>query len=33
MTGVPRMADLLFVILTVAFFAVTVRIVKGVERL
>jgi len=27
------MADLLFVILTVAFFAVTVRIVKGVERL
>ena len=33
MTGVPRMADLLFVILTVAFFAVTALIVKGVERL
>jgi hypothetical protein len=29
----PRMEDLAFVILTIAFFAVTTLIVKGVERL
>lgn len=33
MTGASEMADLVFVILTVAFFAVTALIVKGVERL
>jgi hypothetical protein len=32
MTG-ARMQDLVFVILTVAFFAVTALLVKGVERL
>jgi hypothetical protein len=33
MTGAQRMSDVLFVVLTVAFFAVTALIVKGVERL
>ena len=32
MTGAP-MQDLVFVILTIAFFAVSALIVKGVERL
>jgi hypothetical protein len=32
-TGVQRMSDVLFVVLTVAFFAVAALIVKGVERL
>ena len=33
MTGESCMSDLLFVVLTVAFFAVAALIVKGVERL
>jgi len=33
MTGANEMADLVFVLLTVAFFAVTALIVRGVERL
>jgi hypothetical protein len=33
MTGALTVDDLVFVILTVAFFAVTALIVKGVERL
>jgi len=33
MTGANQMADLVFVILTVAFLAVTALVVKGVERL
>jgi hypothetical protein len=33
MTGVLRMADLVFVVLTIAFFAVASLVVKGVERL
>lgn len=33
MTGVPHMADLVFVLLTVAFFAVAALVLKGVERL
>jgi hypothetical protein len=33
MTGAPSMADLVFVVLTVAFFALTALIVRGVERL
>jgi len=33
MTGVLAMPDVLFVILTVAFFALASLIVKGVERL
>jgi hypothetical protein len=33
MTGVHAMPDLVFVILTGAFFALTALIVKGVERL
>ena len=33
MTGAQRMSDVLFVVLTVAFFAVAALIVKGVERL
>ena len=33
MTGAKKMSDLVFVILTVAFFAVMALIVKGVERL
>jgi hypothetical protein len=32
-TGVLRMSDLVFVVLTIAFFAVASLIVKGVERL
>lgn len=33
MTGVLRMSDVVFVVLTVAFFAVAALVVKGVERL
>jgi hypothetical protein len=33
MTGVHPMSDLVFVILTVAFFALGALIVRGVERL
>ena len=33
MTGVLRMSDVLFVVLTVAFFALAAVVVKGVERL
>jgi hypothetical protein len=33
MTGVLRMSDLVFVVLTIAFFAVASLVVKGVERL
>jgi hypothetical protein len=33
MTGASAMADLLFVLLTVAFFAVAALVLKGVERL
>jgi len=33
MAGVPRMAHLVFVILTVRFFALGALVVKGVERL
>lgn len=33
MTGVHAMSDLVFVILTGAFFALTALLVKGVERL
>ena len=33
MTGVHGMSDLVFVILTGAFFALTALIVRGVERL
>ncbi len=33
MLGVHAMSDLLFVVVTVAFFAVAALVVKGVERL
>jgi hypothetical protein len=33
MTGAPRMADLVFVLLTIAFFVVAALALKGVERL
>jgi hypothetical protein len=33
MTGAPNMQDLVFVILTLAFFALSALVVKGVERL
>jgi hypothetical protein len=32
-TGAPCMSDVLFVLVTVAFFALAALIVKGVERL
>ena len=33
MTGVLRMSDVVFVVVTVAFFAMAALVLKGVERL